>query len=98
MRAAISVPAGIEEEPLADDGGEVVGALVRSWRSLDGTVEVGAEPVREGLFGVTVKIMNTAPWSGRTGRRRSSKRSSRRTRSWRWREESSSRSWTRRRN
>jgi hypothetical protein len=63
-RATISVPAGIEEEPLANDGGEVVGALVRSWRSLEGTVEVEAEPVREGLFKLTVKIMNTAPWSG----------------------------------
>jgi hypothetical protein len=63
-RAAISVPAGIDEEPLANDGGEVVGALVRSWRSLEGTVEVEAEPVREGLFKLTVKIMNTAPWSG----------------------------------
>jgi hypothetical protein len=63
-RTAISVPAGIEEEPLADDGGAVVGALVRSWNSLEGTVEVEAEPVREGLFELTVKIMNTAPWSG----------------------------------
>ena len=64
MCTAISVPAGIEEEPLADDGGEVVGALVRSWRSLEGTLEVEAEPVREGLFELTVKVMNTAPWSG----------------------------------
>jgi hypothetical protein len=37
---------------------------VRTWRSLEGTVEVGAEPVRGGLFKLTVKIMNTAPWSG----------------------------------
>jgi hypothetical protein len=64
MSAAISVPAGIEEEPLADDVGEVVGALVRSWHSLEGTVEVEAEPVRGGLFRLTVKVMNTAPWSG----------------------------------
>jgi len=27
-------------------------------------VEVGAEPIREGLFRLTVKIMNTAPWNG----------------------------------
>jgi hypothetical protein len=64
MRVPISVPAGIEEEPLADDGGEAVGALVRSWRSLEGTVDVEAEPVREGVFRLTVKVMNTAPWSG----------------------------------
>ena len=64
MRAMISVPAGIDEEPLADDGGELVGALVLSWRSLEGTVEVEAEPVREGLFRLTVKVMNTTPWRG----------------------------------
>jgi hypothetical protein len=64
MRTPISVPAGIEEEPLANDGGEIVGALVRSWNSLEGTVEVEAEPVHESLFRLTVKVMNTAPWSG----------------------------------
>ena len=64
-RAAISIPAGVEEEPLADERGEVVGALVRSWHSLEGVVEVEAEPVcREGLFRLTVKITNTAPWDG----------------------------------
>jgi hypothetical protein len=64
VRTAISVPAGVEEEPLAESSGEVVGALVRSWRSLEGTVEVEAEPVREGLFKLTVKVMNSAPWDG----------------------------------
>ena len=64
VQAGISIPAGTEEEPLKDEEGEVVGALVRSWRSLEGTVEVSAEPVREGLFVLTVKIMNTAPWGG----------------------------------
>jgi hypothetical protein len=64
MHAAISIPAGVEEEPLEDQGGEVVGALVRSWHSLEGVVEVEAEPVREGLFKLTVKVMNTAPWDG----------------------------------
>ena len=64
VQAGISIPAGTEEEPLTDEGGGVVGALVRSWRSLVGTVEISAEPVREGLFVLTVKIMNTAPWGG----------------------------------
>jgi hypothetical protein len=65
MRTPISVPAGIEEEPLAGDGGEIVGALVRSWNSMEGTVEVEAEPVREGLFRLTARVMNTAPWCGK---------------------------------
>ena len=59
----IKVPAGSEEEPLTDDDGRAVGALVRSWLALEGAVEVGAEPVREGLFRLTVKITNTASWN-----------------------------------
>jgi hypothetical protein len=65
-RTAISIPAGIEEEPLEDEGGRTVGALVRSWRSLEGAVEVGADPIREGLLKLTVKITNTVPWSGQS--------------------------------
>ena len=64
MHARISIPAGSEEESLRDDDGRLVGALVRSWGSLEGTAEVGAKPVREGVFKFTVKIMNTAPWGG----------------------------------
>ena len=64
LRAEISVPAGSEEEPLVGPDGNVAGALVRSWLSLKGTVEVAAVPVREGVFKVTVKIMNIAPWGG----------------------------------
>ena len=60
----IKVPAGSGEESLADEGGEVAGALVRSWLALQGVVEVGAEPVGEGLYRLTVKITNTAPWDG----------------------------------
>ena len=63
-RFEISVPAGVEEEPLTSDSREVVGALVRSWLALEGAVEVEAEPIREGLFKLSVKITNTTPWSG----------------------------------
>jgi hypothetical protein len=62
--AAISIPAGSEEEPLTDSSGEIVGARVRSWQALEGAVEVGAKHVGEGLFKLTVKITNTAPWNG----------------------------------
>jgi hypothetical protein len=60
----IDVPEGSREEPLAEPTGEVVGTLVRGWRSLRGTVEVEAEPLREGLFRVTIRIINTTPWEG----------------------------------
>jgi hypothetical protein len=62
--AEISIPAGVEEEPLADEDGRVVGALVRSWRGLRGMVEVGAESFGEGLFRLTARITNIAPWRG----------------------------------
>lgn len=64
MRVGIDIPAGSTEEPLMEPTGEVVGALVRSWRALCGTVEVEAEPLREGVFRVTVGISNTTPWGG----------------------------------
>jgi hypothetical protein len=63
-RVGIDIPGGSREEPLAEPTGEVVGALVRSWRTLCGTVEVDAATVREGLFRVTVRITNTTPWGG----------------------------------
>lgn len=60
----IDIPGGSREEPLADPTGEVVGAVVRSWRSLRGAVEVGAERLWDGAFRVTVRITNTTPWAG----------------------------------
>jgi hypothetical protein len=63
-RVEVDVPEGSTEEPLAEPTGEVVGAVVREWRPLRGTVEVEAESLREGLFKVTVRITNTTPWRG----------------------------------
>jgi hypothetical protein len=64
MRVGIDIPGGSREEPLVEPDGEVVGAVVRGWHTLCGTVEVEAEPVREGVFKVTVGITNTTPWGG----------------------------------
>jgi hypothetical protein len=63
-RVGIDIPEGSREEPLRGPTGEVVGALVRVWRTLHGTVEVGAEPLQGGVFRVTVRITNTTPWGG----------------------------------
>jgi len=63
-RVGIDISVGSEEEPLVDPTGEVVGTLVRSWRTLCGAVEVGAEPLRERTFRVTVRITNTTAWEG----------------------------------
>jgi hypothetical protein len=58
----VEIPEGSREEPLAEPTGEVVGGVVRRWRSLHGVVELAAEPLREGLFRVMVRITNTTPW------------------------------------
>ena len=58
----IDIAGGSTEEPLAEPAGEVVGALVRSWRPLRGAVEVGAERSRGETYKVTVRITNTTPW------------------------------------
>jgi hypothetical protein len=63
-RVGIDIPGGSREEPLAETTGEVVGAVVRGWRSLRGEIEVGVEPLREGTHRVTVRITNTTPWGG----------------------------------
>ena len=64
MRAGIDLPAGSREGKITDPEGRPAGALVRSWQCLQGAVEVKAEPVRDGLFRLTVEITNTAPWDG----------------------------------
>jgi hypothetical protein len=64
---------------------------VRGWRTLCGTVEIEAEPLREGVFRVTVEITNTTSWEERIGIARSGRPSSRRTRRLSWREGSLSR-------
>ena len=52
------IVAGSEEEGLR------VGALVRSWQGLAGTVAVRREPLASGLARVTVDVENTTPFQG----------------------------------
>ena len=63
-RARIDIPAGSSQEEIKGPTGDVLGAFVRSWLALSGTVEVEVEALREGLFRLTVKITNTSPWEG----------------------------------
>src|SRR3712207_2995914 len=63
-QVAIDIPEGSREERLAEPAGEVVGAVVRGWRTLRAVMEVGAEPLREDVFRVAVRITNTPPWGG----------------------------------
>ena len=69
QRLELDVAAGEEREELSGPGGEPVGAIVRSWRPLAGTVEIRCEPLRDGLHRLTVRIENRTPWDGGTRER-----------------------------
>ncbi|MFP8885207.1 hypothetical protein [Streptomyces mangrovi] len=61
VRTPVAVPAGSDREPVLDASGRTAGALVRRWNALSGTVEIGAEPVADGVFRLTVRVENTTP-------------------------------------
>lgn len=69
-RMPIMVAAGREVEWLNDPAGRRIGALVRSWRSLEGVVVVLAERMGAGVDGkgtayrLSVRVQNTTPWVG----------------------------------
>lgn len=58
VSASIAVRAGEEAEELEAGAG----AIVRSWRRLQGALEMRAVPLRDGLHRLTVTICNTTPW------------------------------------
>ncbi len=58
----ITIPSGSGEESLIAPDGARAGVLARSWRALEGVVEVGAEAVQDELFKLRVTITNTTPW------------------------------------
>jgi hypothetical protein len=57
----LNVPEGSSREELGE-----AGALERSWRALEGAVDVYAERLGPRLFRLTVRISNTSPWGGGT--------------------------------
>jgi len=63
-RVEICVPAGQSEEPLTDLEGNVVGAILREWQTVQGALEIAAEPLGEPGHRLTVRIVNTGPWNG----------------------------------
>jgi len=52
-------PIAVEEGTAIEEVGHGAGAIVRSWSSLHGAVDVAADPIRRGLSRVTVRIANT---------------------------------------
>jgi hydrogenase maturation protease len=50
-----------ELEPLPNSDGKLVGVIVREQQAIDGTVEISTDQVADGVFRVTVKVMNQTP-------------------------------------
>jgi hypothetical protein len=62
-----SMPAGGQADSARERIEEVPGgAIRRSWRALEGEITVARELVVPGLSRLTVRIVNTTPWTGRT--------------------------------
>ncbi|MFI1970695.1 hypothetical protein BLA24_05010 [Streptomyces cinnamoneus] len=55
----VAVPGGTAEEPLDDGDGRRAGVLVRSWRPLEGVVELDAVPLPGDVWRVAVTLTNT---------------------------------------
>jgi hypothetical protein len=63
-RVGIDVPEATERDDLLAADGTPAGALLRSWRGLEGAVEVGAERLDTALWRISVTVANTTPWDG----------------------------------
>jgi hypothetical protein len=59
---AFGFPAERQFEYLRDSGGRVVGVIVREHRLIFGAIEVTGKKVEDGVFKVTVRILNTTPF------------------------------------
>ncbi len=59
-----------ERESLRDTSGQTHGVLIRTQQSIEGEIELKAEQVGEGLYKVTVRVMNVTPFDIRTQPRR----------------------------
>ncbi len=55
-------PSGKNFESLRDSQGKVAGVIVRQWETLNGSVQFDAQPAREGVIRVTVKVHNVTPF------------------------------------
>jgi len=61
QRQTFTFPSKQELEPLREPDGRTVGLLVRKQETLEGAIEVAAERAGDGLFKVTVRILNLTP-------------------------------------
>jgi hypothetical protein len=58
----LAVPAGREQEDLADGAGDLRGALIRTWKELRGEVQLSAVPLATDKWRLSVTIRNVTPF------------------------------------
>ncbi|HET9529074.1 MAG TPA: hypothetical protein VFQ92_01890 [Blastocatellia bacterium] len=61
QRVSFSFPSSRNAEPLKDEGGRVVGVMVRTHQAIEGAVELSAERVDGQAIKVTARIVNLTP-------------------------------------
>jgi hydrogenase maturation protease len=69
-RLTFSFPQSRALEPLRDEGGRLVGVIVRTQQSVEGALELSAARAREGLFKITARILNITPLEDAKGKSR----------------------------
>jgi hydrogenase maturation protease len=62
-RIAFAFPEQRACEPLPGPDGKVLGLIVREQQAIEGTVELSAQPVADGLLKLTMKIANRTPFN-----------------------------------
>ncbi|MBC7929294.1 MAG: hypothetical protein H7Z38_01905 [Rubrivivax sp.] len=61
QRLSFDFPSSRALEQLRDEGGQIVGVIVRTQQSVEGAIELSAARAGEGLFKITARILNTTP-------------------------------------
>ncbi len=55
---SFTFPAGKGFEYLCDERGQAAGVVVREWKTLEGSVQLSSEPLRDGVAKVSVRVNN----------------------------------------
>lgn len=60
----IAIDAGQDLEPLMTDDGRIAGFIRRTWREIEGRLEVSSVRVRPGLYRLSARVMNATSFDG----------------------------------
>ncbi|HKS40048.1 MAG TPA: hypothetical protein VJX74_05490, partial [Blastocatellia bacterium] len=66
QRTDFSFPSKQETESLRDSSDRLVGVIVRNQQAIEGSIEIEAERIIDGLFKITARILNLTPMESAT--------------------------------